>query len=772
MSDKFKLKYGYTNVILYFTLFLCMLFLNFTMPAFEPFSLALFVAMLVCGLNIWASAGLFLLAGGLSFSVSLLAFPVYAIAGVLFFAVFWFYNRAGKKPGAETVIFLAVALAPFLWIYAEYIYADIYRAAIVAIVIFILAFVFISALKCVLFKAGRCRLAAEELVFLSAAVVAVGTGFFNCAGGYAYDGAAILLVLIACAVLKNASAAYVALVLSIPRAIAMSVQAGAPDLSASAAFILYSAAALCFLRAGKLPAALALFLSDVFVRYARDFWSVGADAFVSSAFYLTMLTSLVPCFLFLLIPEFVYEKAANVLKLYSERQLTRLNINANRSATGEKLFEIAAVFKEIENTFISLDESGATAEDASQFICNKIAEDVCGRCANFERCRNEGMGESIQKLVSVGGGKGKVNLIDLPARLTAECVNPSGIMFTLNALLSEYRKSMLEAENASAGKRLLAEQARGVSTILKNLALEQSSPLSMNPDAERRIRDLVAKKGVVLNEIMVYGEDDLTLSLTVSGRHDLKKLVSAAEQVLGRRMTLSKKLPLAANKYCYVLKPKPAYDAAFGIASATKTGEIACGDTHSVIKIDERTFMLALSDGMGSGEYARRISDCTISLVESFYRAKMPSDTILSTVNQLLSFNREESFSCIDVATVDLDTGCADLVKIGSPLSFVLSENKIRVLESESLPLGILDSVKPTVLREALGAGDTVVLISDGITSAFSSSTDICAFMESVPCLNPQTFADELLKKAIDLCGGVAVDDMTVVAARIFESTD
>ena len=144
----------------------------------------------------------------------------------------------------------------------------------------------------------------------------------------------------------------------------------------------------------------------------------------------------------------------------------------------------------------------------------------------------------------------------------------------------------------------------------------------------------------------------------------------------------------------------------------------------------------------------------------------------LSTVNQLLSFNREESFSCIDVATVDLDTGCADLVKIGSPLSFVLSENKIRVLESESLPLGILDSVKPTVLREALGAGDTVVLISDGITSAFSSSTDICAFMESVPCLNPQTFADELLKKAIDLCGGVAVDDMTVVAARIFESTD
>ena len=33
--------------------------------------------------------------------------------------------------------------------------------------------------------------------------------------------------------------------------------------------------------------------------------------------------------------------------------------------------------------------------------------------------------------------------------------------------------------------------------------------------------------------------------------------------------------------------------------------------------------MIALSDGMGSGEYARRISESTISLLESFYRAKM-----------------------------------------------------------------------------------------------------------------------------------------------------
>jgi len=30
---------------------------------------------------------------------------------------------------------------------------------------------------------------------------------------------------------------------------------------------------------------------------------------------------------------------------------------------------------------------------------------------------------------------------------------------------------------------------------------------------------------------------------------------------------------------------------------------------------------MALSDGMGSGEYARKVSESAISLIEAFYRA-------------------------------------------------------------------------------------------------------------------------------------------------------
>ena len=199
-----------------------------------------------------------------------------------------------------------------------------------------------------------------------------------------------------------------------------------------------------------------------------------------------------------------------------------------------------------------------------------------------------------------------------------------------------------------------------------------------------------------------------------------------------------------------------------------KKGEAESGDTHSVIRIDEKRFLAALSDGMGSGPAARRISESALSLLESFYRAGMPGDTVLSTVNKLLTFNREESFACIDLAAVDLDSGRADIVKIGSPLGFIFSEGTIRVLEGEGLPLGMLDELHPTTLSVQLGENDILVFLSDGVTDAFGSSSDLFDYLKTLSPLNPQALADDILHTALRRTDGLARDDMTTLAVRIF----
>ena len=92
---------------------------------------------------------------------------------------------------------------------------------------------------------------------------------------------------------------------------------------------------------------------------------------------------------------------------------------------------------------------------------------------------------------------------------------------------------------------------------------------------------------------------------------------------------------------------------------------------------------MALSDGIGSGASARDVSARTLSLLESFYKTKMPSETVLATVNSLIAFSADETFSCLDLAAVNLDTGCADIVKIGSPAGFLLTEGTLKILEGE-----------------------------------------------------------------------------------------
>ena len=305
---------------------------------------------------------------------------------------------------------------------------------------------------------------------------------------------------------------------------------------------------------------------------------------------------------------------------------------------------------------------------------------------------------------------------------------------------------------------------------MKDIALEQSEEYSFS-EGENALSTALATAGILSSEIFVYGDgNSLTVSMTLTNNVSGKRLCAVAGEALGTPLSLAEKIPLAPNRTCYILKRKPEFDAAFGIATVPKEGENSSGDAYSILKIDERRFLVALSDGMGSGENARDISDKTLTLLESFYKAKMPSDTVLSTVNRLIAYSPEETFACLDLAAVDLDTGEADVVKIGSPVGFILSAEELRVLEGDSLPMGMLDAVHPATLRAHMGENDFMLFMSDGVTGAFGSSTELYSYLSNLRPINPQSLAEEILGSALSRYQGRAEDDMTVVAVKLMKS--
>ncbi len=743
-------------------------FLPFVGNNREPFGLALLFACVLADLSPLLCGGAFLLSqlvsGKFYFSFLLLSLGQTAIIYVT--ALFKNRLTEGKM---QLVLFIAqilalslfVGFAPFrvysLPVQANFLTGAYVQKTAIAALVFLLSASFSVAAKALVHKFLRCRLKTDELIFISLLFVTVGVGICRFLGFNAYTGIAFFILFIYAYATKDATVLLCAFVLSLPPTLLFH-----PSVSR---FFLYGIALLLFVKYGRLAETCALLT----VYFLFGFFD-GLYFFKTRALVSALLSALIPCLLFLLTPSKLLRKLEYETLFYREKHLSRIAINRNRAAIGEQLFEISAVFREIQTTFLKLSE--ARGEDgAKEYVRNFVIDRVCKKCAKFESCKKAGLSSLLDKMIDVGCMKGKTNLMDIPTALAGICVNQTALLAAVNKQLADFRKYMLEAENAVAGRQLLANQAQGISEILKNVALDQSEPLRLFQDKERALSVALLKVGIVCSEVLIYGDEkDFTVSLLTFGKASVKKLARVTSELFQKEMIISKRLALSKDKYCCILKRKPCFDAAFGVASVIKQGETASGDTHSVIKIDERRFMVALSDGMGSGEYARRISESTVSLLESFYRAKMPSELILSTINKLLSFNSEESFACVDIAVIDLDSGETDVVKIGSPFGFILSDSSMKILESASLPLGILEALHPQSNSYLLKENDVLLFLSDGVTDAFGSSADLYEALKTIPSSNPQELANALLDKALKNQGNVAKDDMTVLAVRLFKS--
>ncbi len=751
------LKINFKTVILYAAFTAAMIFLNCAVKG-VPMSLGLFFAMLLCGMNIIATPVLFVLASIVSLNLILSLTALFS--GLFLGVIVFLYRRTGRKIRFEAVAFLLISLAPYA-VFAPWLGGDFYiqnpyaLRSIAAGVVMVFSFFCFKTIYALLFRLQRCRLKEDELVCLGVVSAVCGAGMVTLIGAPFYICFSAFIIIFAARLFRSPS------VLIISLAAALPLSAAELSLTPLTAYIIIATVALVFSGAGRFSSGIAVAALAAGYMYLAKCFECAIPLIVVYALLL---------FLACLLPSLPKdEKLAELKKrLLVTNVLPETAVIRSRRRTGERLYRISEVFREIECAFVALDEN-INDEAARERMLYELKEKCCKSCDRAESCAKSSVYSGFKRLIDAGCVKGKVNLIDLPSEMTVNCSRPTEVLNKLNAVLSEYRRYMTETENARSGRKMLAEQARGVAEVMKSCAVDLSRVQSFEGAAES-VKRALSSQGICCPEVYLDGESGGELCAVILGKVNLKAMSAVISDTLKRRYVLKDKIIYDGEKSCLVFTAPPRYDAAFGVAYAVKSGEKVSGDTHSVIRINERSFLMALSDGMGSGEYARKVSEAAISLIEAFYRAEMPADAILNTINKLLSFNRDERFTCIDIAAVNLDSGRADFVKIGSPAGIILREGEIKILESSSLPLGILENLRPTVSGEVLKSGDIVVFMSDGITSAFPSSTDLYEFLQEFKPLNPQNLADKILAGALDKTGHTVTDDMTVLCTRIFEN--
>ena len=227
---------------------------------------------------------------------------------------------------------------------------------------------------------------------------------------------------------------------------------------------------------------------------------------------------------------------------------------------------------------------------------------------------------------------------------------------------------------------------------------------------------------------------------------------------------LSELMQSAADGALRPVSTQPVHSYEVGLSLRPKRGERVSGDSAAHFETEDGTLCLLLSDGMGCGEEARRESALAVRLLERFLRAGVETSGALKTLNSALTLRAEvsESFTTIDLLTLSLRDGAAEVYKYGAAPSYVKRGARVRRITGSCLPAGLQSAdTRPETTGFTLEKGSFFVMLSDGVADVNDDGW-LMALLEKFQGDDPQTLASAILAAGRERRGGD--DDCAVLA--------
>lgn len=369
-----------------------------------------------------------------------------------------------------------------------------------------------------------------------------------------------------------------------------------------------------------------------------------------------------------------------------------------------------------------------------------------------------------------------------------EYVAQNDIDEVVRAINSSYRISKINfvwKKKLDEKKKTMSTQLNSVSEALSNLA-NQITTEEQDPYKEEKeeIKALLKDKEINLKDITIKQEESgkyiVSLYTGICDSMDgkdcgIKKISRILAKVLQEKMIIQKqKCGLRADDdtCMYKFTSEDKFGVQVGIAKSKKADSIISGDTTTQTRLEDGKYLLAISDGMGSGPEARKSSKIAIKMLERLLTSGFNKDTALKLINTTISDNTDEDmYATLDVNILDLYKGEMNFIKNGACPTFIKRRGKVEILKSIALPTGILDNIDLIEYNYELQDGDIIVMCSDGVLDSSKDYLNkelwIQEVLEEIETDDSQRIADILLNEARDNDFGKEKDDMTVIVCKI-----
>lgn len=755
-----KIKINKINLIKYFLIFIMFLVLtNARGYSVSPFSVGALFALMWCGLYLPVIAGEYLFANILL--MNKIADVYSAITAVFVLLLVYCIHKRLKKPMNVVLVGVYTLLSQVVSLYYIFNIGGWLDCLIFSVVAVVFLCVCVSVFQVVVLRGWFYKLTLDEMVCLVMLIVVFTFGIaeiyiFDCA---LYKFVAILLTLISASVNKK----NFSLILAVAFGLGVSIVNSSLVYVGELAIIALSAN--IFNYPHKYRMTIATLLGDIVLQL----YFVGVDRQI----VYRIMPTIFAVAGFLCVPNKLVDKLADKYLINNAELSVRNVISSTRKSLQHRINELSDVFAQMQQIHLGLITRQLSPAQISVKLSSEVQKSLCVECRHKNIC-SKGLDEDacVTKLIEVALKKGKVSILDLPSVMAQKCGIVNLVIGKINQLVAQYENYNMLQKDTNNVKFLLAEQMGAVSQLLLNLGEEVNQSIAFDDSLHSKILNSLLSNNIVCSEVLIFSEKnkDLSIVVIIKGENAYNPIISKIiSRVVSLDMAIMEIEPTDLNDYYSVkLMRECKRDIVFGISNITKAGSVSSGDSHSLIRLGNNKYMLALCDGMGSGENARKMSVLTMSLIENFYRAGFENDFILENINKLLTASEQESFSTLDLCIIDLTKEIIDFIKLGATYGVIKREQSVEKVETGTLPLGVLGEVKPSISHFAIAGKDMIIMVTDGITDAYENYEDFSEFVNSITSINPQVVAQTILDDAILRNRGIAKDDMTVVVARTF----
>ncbi|ELC8437532.1 stage II sporulation protein E [Clostridium perfringens] len=499
---------------------------------------------------------------------------------------------------------------------------------------------------------------------------------------------------------------------------------------------------------------------------------------------ISFIEALVGTGIFLLIPKKIYNKIS--LEINKDKKVghfSEVRFAEIKDELTERLkdfTEVLSIMGKSLNNLVGNDK--LAIKNKGNALVENLSDRTCSDCDMRYMCWKRELHQTYNAFSDLIRNY-ENNSGAFPHELEKKCIKKYALVKNLEDIMNIYMVNETLKSRLGEGRKILSNHINNMSVTISEIVDEFGNELHLCTDVEKSIKKSLLKYGINFGSLICYNDKNgrikikMQMENCMGSQTCIKTVLPIMSETIGKNMSIGSEgcNINSKNNMCeIVIEEAPKYHINSHVAVATKEGEKFTGDSYSYGRTKDGNYITVISDGMGSGPEAGLESKVSVEIIEKFMEVGFDEKIAIDAVNAIMSikFSEDEKFSTLDMNKIDLYTGNAKFMKVGAIESFIKRGNKVEVINSNTLPFGVLEEPDVDTVEKQVSNGDVIVSISDGILDVKNDgsfdTTWLIEFLKSTKYRQPKDLSIAILEKAKELSGGKAKDDMTVVVSKVF----